>query len=78
MLNAVFWVVTLCSLVGDYQRFGKNITPILRVEMELIGTSETVITYKTLCRHKTEDHESTQPDTIIMKMPSFRYSVARQ
>jgi hypothetical protein len=42
MLNVVFRVVTLCSLLAAYQCFWEHTTTIFGVEVEVMGFSETV------------------------------------
>jgi hypothetical protein len=34
----VFWVVTLCGLVGRYQRFGGNTASVLRAKVQSLST----------------------------------------
>jgi hypothetical protein len=52
MWIGVFWVVTLCSLVGGYQLFGE-----MYPRMEEMCSSKTLVTiYQSKRCHNTEDH----------------------
>jgi hypothetical protein len=55
----VFWVVTPCSVVVGYQRFGGPYCLYLRsdVRIEAAWTSETLVFYNTTRRHYPEDLE---------------------
>jgi hypothetical protein len=57
----IFWaVVTPCSDVGRYQRFGGPCCIHLQgeVKMEAAKSSETLVSYHTITwRHKPEDHD---------------------
>jgi hypothetical protein len=51
----VFWVVTPCGLSGRYQSFGGKILPL---EMETVGSSETLVSNgKYTWRYNLEDQQ---------------------
>jgi hypothetical protein len=51
-----FWVVTLCGLVGRYQRFGGTYVYFLGLKMKAVCSSEILVfTYKSTQRYNPEN-----------------------
>jgi hypothetical protein len=64
---AVFWVVTLCSLVEVYQRFRGPCCLLFALMMEAARTSETLVNfYQTTRRYNPEDSH-------LRKLHSFSF-----
>jgi hypothetical protein len=58
----IFWVMTPCSFMGAYHRFGGTcyLHPQNILKTEVAGSSETLITiYKATQCHNTKDHKHT-------------------
>jgi hypothetical protein len=63
----VFWVIMLCSLVGDYRHFGGTYHHHLQGTLEAIGFSEMLVT-----TYKTTQHHN--PDSLVLKEHMYTYT----